>query len=102
ATGRWLSTELSNAIARLEQDGHQPRLEAQKKRSYFGLPQVHIVPKDVSDGRRKYYYFFRPTGDPLPGLPGAPEFMRALIAHERALALLQPRIDPKPSLRKLR
>ena len=93
----WTAADLDNALDRLQREGHPPSITAQKKHQYLTLPNVHPPRRKVNHGGYngyKRYYYFRPTGEPLAGSPGSPEFMRNLLRAERERAQQQKQATP--------
>jgi hypothetical protein len=84
--GFWYGEQLDAEFDRLERYGHLPTLAANRKHQHTPLPNVHPPHRKVNHGGYngyKRYYYFRPTGEPLVGSPGSPEFMQALIRATR-------------------
>jgi hypothetical protein len=96
--GWWDGEVLSKAIEQLARDGHQHEgIRAGIKTGYVPLPNVHRVLRVQSDGAKKYHYYRRGLPGRLPGKPGSPEFMSALIKFERRLAAQQRANEPTPT-----
>lgn len=97
-TDTWTLDELNAALDRLATVGCQTGSSVNSRSSpYVPLPNVHRAPRIQSDGTKKYHYYRRNMTGRLPGIPGSPEFMTALIAKERKLALQQPNNSAKTS-----
>jgi predicted DNA-binding transcriptional regulator AlpA len=81
-TGIWNREELDQALEQLCKFGFQPALDAAKERGgYLPLPNVHRV--------KKKHHYRRGMSGVLPGKPGSPEFMTALIEKEGEYARQQ-------------
>jgi excisionase family DNA binding protein len=86
--GQWHQEAISTALERAAGDGQRHgSTSAERKAEYTPLPNVHRTVRVRSDGTKNYHYYRRSMPGRLPGNPGSPEFMLALIAKEREFAL---------------
>lgn len=87
--GGWTREALTEALDRLAREGLQAAKQEVKKRGYLKLPNLQAQPRTDELEIKKYHYYRRGMRGALPGEPGSPEFMRALIAKERRFASMR-------------
>jgi hypothetical protein len=98
----WTSQLLNEALDRLRQLGVQHDNPKRRYAHFIKIYNCQRVWRDRQDGGG-WHFYFRPTGETLPGPWGSAEFMSALIECERryasqqpGLSAVEPRIEPGP------
>lgn len=91
ANGLWEQAAIDSALKTLMEIGYRPSADRNFKPREYSFPNVHRVPRSRSDGTRGMHFYFRPklgglSRIKMPGVPGSPVFMRALIDCERQLS----------------
>jgi hypothetical protein len=87
-SGKWVQEALDEALDRLVRLGCQPGNATGRNSHFVKIPGCQRVWRKLqeADGAGHWLFYFRKTGEPLPGTWGSPEFMTALIEGERRLA----------------
>jgi hypothetical protein len=86
--GAWPRESLDQGLEQIQRIGVQHDNPSRRNSVFKKIPNTHHVWKKLEqgDGAGHWLFYFRPTGEPLPGPWGGPAFMSALVACERRRA----------------